>query len=361
MAFQGNVDSEHPSLAKPPERKSGRSHVEALDGLRGIAAIAVMLGHANVGNSHSFLAVDFFFCLSGFVIGMAYENRLRQGLGVRRYMVWRWLRVYPMLLLGLLFGLLLWRLNPEAAELASFAQAAFAMSAITHAGFIPFFGQSVAFPLNNVQWSILYELLANLIHALLVKILSNRLLFILIALSGAHLAIRALMVGSLNWGFDTRNIDIAVVRTLFSFFTGLALFRFRERIVSIMPRIGFWWLALALLLPASVHSIERPFAWLEPMRQLVTVMAFNPIIIALALNSGGKGMIVRWLGALSFPLYAVHLPLVYGAYTILSATYSGFMLKGVMLLACGPVVVLALLLGLYVDLPLNRLRRRIFE
>lgn len=56
-----------------------------LDGLRGIAAAAVLWWHAGYGFAfpyyprHGYLAVDFFFGLSGFVLAHAYAEATRQG------------------------------------------------------------------------------------------------------------------------------------------------------------------------------------------------------------------------------------------------------------------------------------------
>ena len=64
---------------------ASKPHYEILDGLRGVAAVMVIIFHlfeAHAGGSHltqiinhGYLAVDFFFMLSGFVIGYAYDDR----------------------------------------------------------------------------------------------------------------------------------------------------------------------------------------------------------------------------------------------------------------------------------------------
>jgi len=73
---------QHPASTSLP---TTRQHFEILDGLRGVAAIAVVIFHfmeitipdpKNNFIAHAYLAVDFFFCLSGFVIAYAYDDRL---------------------------------------------------------------------------------------------------------------------------------------------------------------------------------------------------------------------------------------------------------------------------------------------
>lgn len=79
-----------------------KQHFEILDGLRGIAALAVVTFHfmewAYPDSSknfigHGFLAVDFFFCLSGFVIGYAYDDRIAK-MGIGNFLIARFLIPY---------------------------------------------------------------------------------------------------------------------------------------------------------------------------------------------------------------------------------------------------------------------------
>src|SRR5579863_2770853 len=72
-----------------------------LDGLRGICAITVMLGHCEllfrpgVVVCHSYLAVDMFFMLSGFVISASYDRRFEEGLSTRAFLAARLKRLTP--------------------------------------------------------------------------------------------------------------------------------------------------------------------------------------------------------------------------------------------------------------------------
>jgi peptidoglycan/LPS O-acetylase OafA/YrhL len=78
-----------------------------LDGLRGVAAIAVTSLHFRfeLGKfllPHSYLAVDFFFVLSGFVLAYAYEDRLSEGMKPIQFLRLRVIRLYPLYLIGTL-------------------------------------------------------------------------------------------------------------------------------------------------------------------------------------------------------------------------------------------------------------------
>ncbi len=77
-----------------------------LDGLRGVAALCVVQTHTQdllLGDTlpTAYLAVDLFFLLSGFVLAHAYEERLRQGMTLHRFMLARLVRLYPLYLAGI--------------------------------------------------------------------------------------------------------------------------------------------------------------------------------------------------------------------------------------------------------------------
>ena len=92
-------------------------HFHSLDGLRGVAAIVVVIyhvfeGYQFVGDkqyiefmNHGYLAVDFFFMLSGFVIGYAYDDRLSGGMSIWSFFKRRLVRLHPMLVVGTILGL----------------------------------------------------------------------------------------------------------------------------------------------------------------------------------------------------------------------------------------------------------------
>lgn len=98
-----------------------RPHFQILDGLRGIAALGIVIFHfmewiyAPAANiiGHGFLAVDFFFCLSGFVIAYAYDSRIKI-IGIKEFFKSRLIRLQPMVILGSLLGLTAFLLDPFA-------------------------------------------------------------------------------------------------------------------------------------------------------------------------------------------------------------------------------------------------------
>ena len=90
-----------------------KPHYELLDGLRGIAALLVIWYHIFEGFAtspidqrfnHGYLAVDFFFILSGFVVGYAYDDRWKTTMNTKDFFKRRLIRLHPMVILGAVLG-----------------------------------------------------------------------------------------------------------------------------------------------------------------------------------------------------------------------------------------------------------------
>ena len=91
-----------------------KQHFEILDGLRGVAALVVLVfhvfevfaggDHKKLMFNHGYLAVDFFFLLSGFVIAHAYDNRWNT-MSLADFAKRRLIRLHPMIIIGMLWVL----------------------------------------------------------------------------------------------------------------------------------------------------------------------------------------------------------------------------------------------------------------
>ena len=90
-----------------------KPHYELLDGLRGVAALLVIWYHVFEGFAtspidqrfnHGYLAVDFFFILSGFVIGYAYDDRWKTSMTIKDFIKRRLIRLHPMVVMGAIIG-----------------------------------------------------------------------------------------------------------------------------------------------------------------------------------------------------------------------------------------------------------------
>ncbi|WP_232495433.1 acyltransferase family protein [Novosphingobium kaempferiae] len=297
----------------------------ALDALRGTAAFAVMFYHLRDFNSSGelqvfssgYLAVDLFFVLSGFVICHAYEARLQSDLTLRDFMILRFIRLQPVMMMGTLIGFILAVCQramglqgaPGFAEIAS----SFPVNLLMLPNiFVPW----GIFLFNPPAWSLFYELLANAWYALATRCRAGRLApqgpgkaLILLCLVGyLGVVISVLLEGSLDRGVVLQDWPIAVSRIGFSFALGIVLCRSKLLWRARLPKIPVHWLLLGCL------GLLSPFpfgAW-RMAYDLMFVTVASPLLVMLGTSatipSRLKGCVVG-LGLLSYPLYAVHAPI----------------------------------------------------
>ena len=277
-----------------------------LDGLRGVAAVFVAMRHTaffhHLGIDGGYLAVDLFFVLSGFVIAHAYERRLAAGLSAGRFLVTRYLRLWPVYALGAALGLAAAALhalsgkdNLSLAELARTAPFALAMLPGPHI-------RPSLYPVNSVAWSLALELLVNLAYALTWRWMRKPLaLGGVLAVSAGGLLAAALWFGKLDVGFTWTNAWGGIPRVVFSFAAGLAVFRLSRHM---RWRIPAWAPVLALppLLWVKIDPVVYPLA---------CIVVLFPLLVLAAVRSepGARlGRLFSGLGLASYPLYALHKP-----------------------------------------------------
>jgi peptidoglycan/LPS O-acetylase OafA/YrhL len=279
-----------------------------LDGLRGVAAVFVAMRHTaffhDLGIHGGYLAVDLFFVLSGFVIAHAYEKRLAAGLAGGRFIVLRYLRLWPVYAVGAALGLvsalchgLPGRDNMSPAEVARVAPLALAMLPGPHI-------RPMLYPVNSVAWSLALELLINLAYAFTWRWLRDlRVLCAVIAVSAAALVWAVVWFGKADVGFTWTNAWGGLPRVAFSFSAGLLIYRLWRR----------WPLALGLSAWAPLALL--PILFWKPTDTVVYPLAcviavFPPLVLLSAWTEPGRAsrQLYAWLGAASYPLYALHRP-----------------------------------------------------
>ncbi|GAB4035996.1 acyltransferase [Spirosoma jeollabukense] len=287
-----------------------------LDGLRGVAALAIVVFHfmewvfpdpSRNFIAHGYLAVDFFFCLSGFVVGYAYDDRIRQ-LGLVAFFKLRLIRLHPLVVLGTVIGLLGFLFDPFAAQPDSSSRANLLLTFICSLCLIPLpIMKERAFNLfsfNAPAWSLFWEYIANILYALVLYRISRRYLSVLIVLAAVALCLVSYRAGNLLGGWAGSNFWDGFARVAYSFLAGLFIYRanwiFRNNLGFVSVAVL---LILAFLLPST------PWNWLtEP----ILVLGYFPALIAVgagaSLSPGLKKLCVL-LGKLSYPLYMTH----YGA------------------------------------------------
>jgi len=319
MIAQGPLDAVLPI-------RDGKAHFEVLDGLRGTAAVLVVAFHIQgitvlfdaprLLLPHAYLAVDFFFALSGFVVGYAYDDRWGT-MSTRQFLVRRLIRLHPLVVLGAVLGLLSYVADPFAGNrqnapgiliVFAFVMALFALPSAPLANRL---GDS--HPLNAPAWTLLQEYIGNLAYALVLRRLGTRALAITALIAGLVSAAMALSLGSYDTGWGLANFWGAPVRLAYPFITGLLIFRLHDRLPR--WRIGFVPLSLSLGVVFAAPVLPSYGGLkLNGLYQAFCVLLLFPAIIVLGRHSGGGRMVSRLCraaGQLSYPLYITHYPFVY--------------------------------------------------
>jgi peptidoglycan/LPS O-acetylase OafA/YrhL len=281
--------------------------------MRGAAAIAVVILHdpgflLPLRMPSAYLAVDFFFMLSGFVISHAYSSRFADGLPWRQFMRDRVVRLYPLYILGVVIGLLSGAAAIGLGGGTVESLGGLLLASITGLLFLPsptMHETPVLFPLNNPGWSLFFELLVNAVYALLWPWLTTRRLVGITGLLALALGGTALWFGDLDLGSAWPHFVGGFARVSFSFFAGVLLHRLRSHLVTVSP--------LALLLPVILCGLLM--ADLQPGLRVVfdlfcALLVFPVLIHFASRMEPGRRLIPACvaLGAVSYPLYAIHFP-----------------------------------------------------
>ena len=210
-----------------------KQHYEILDGLRGIAAVAVVVFHfmeiaiADYNNNfvaHGYLAVDFFFCLSGFVITYAYDSRIA-GMGLKTFIKLRLIRLQPLVIIGSVLGLLTFLFDPFSNLYATYGFIQSALIFIMSVFVIPypvmperFFN---LFSLNAPSWSLFWEYVANFVYATILFKATKKLLAPLVLLAAFAICYVAWNSNNLAGGWGGPNFFDGLARISFSFLMGM--------------------------------------------------------------------------------------------------------------------------------------------
>ena len=299
---------------------------ETLDGLRGVGALIVLVGHTilfwiggPIGPIAAPVMVDMFFMLSGFVVAFAYEPKITRGLGVGKFMEARLVRLYPLFLLSMVLGLGV-HLAIAYGETEKWLMPLplFAMSAL----FVPLvdFDYTNIYPLNMPAWTLLYELLVNLIYIIVWRWLNLRLLIIFIIAGALGLIAAGAAFGTLNIGADVPSTIGAFARAWFGFFVGVLIYRlFAKNRKVALPRS---WLAL-LLIAAVIGIAVIPLAEMGAVLRITSELALICLIGPLVIYFGQRmepprafAKILVWLGSISYALYLLHWPIYTAALRI---------------------------------------------
>jgi peptidoglycan/LPS O-acetylase OafA/YrhL len=310
-----------------------KSHYEILDGLRGVAALLVVAFHVfetYSGNrfnqiiNHGYLAVDFFFLLSGFVVAYAYDDRwekMTQWDFYKRRLV----RLQPMVIMGSLIGAAFFYFQSGAAFPLIGATPVWKMLLVMLAGctLIPLLpsmdirGWQEMHPLDGPAWSLFFEYIANILYALIIRKFSKKLLAVFVFLAACMLVHYTLtgpqgdVIG--GWSVDKTQLHIGFSRLLYPFFAGVLLSRMGKLIhIKGAFYICSLLIAIILFIPRIGGSTHL---WMNGLYESFCIIILFPLIVSIGAGGQITGKysikLCRFLGKLSYPLYIIHYPLIY--------------------------------------------------
>lgn len=316
-----------------------KPHYHLLDGLRGVAALMVIWyhvfeGYAFAGGTtidtfnHGYLAVDFFFILSGFVIGYAYDDRWGKNFTMKDFIKRRLIRLHQMVIMGAVVGAITFYIQGSVQWDGTHIGISMVMlSLLCTIFFIPAMpgvgyevrGNGEMFPLNGPCWSLFFEYIGNILYALFIRRLSNKALTIVVVLLGVALASFAIFNVSgygnigVGWTLDGVNFIGGLLRMLFPFSMGMLLSR---NFKPMKLRGAFWICTLVMIALFAVPYLEGTESiCTNGIYEAFCIIIAFPILLwigASGTTTDKKStQICKFLGDISYPIYVIHYPFMY--------------------------------------------------
>ncbi len=323
---------------------ASKPRYEILDGLRGVAALLVVAFHLFETYSkgpeyqiinHGYLAVDFFFVLSGFVIGYAYDDRWGK-MSMWNFFKRRLVRLHPLVIYGTVIGALLFyfgdcpafSLIKDTPWYAVLLVMLFVFTMLPLPSSMDIRGWGETNPLNGPAWSLQWEYIANIMYAFFIRRFPKKVLAVCVVAFGALTVMLCMNVdvfGVLKvreyaaytviggWSTTPDQLLIGITRLLYPFFCGLLLSRVGR---FIKVRGAFWWCSLLIVVMLAMPSFGvGETRWLNGVYEALCIIVLFPLVVMMGAGSGVGGSrssaVNNFLGNISYPLYITHFPLVY--------------------------------------------------
>lgn len=314
-------------------RLVNKPHYPILDGLRGVASVMVVAMHICEAHStshldmvvnHGYLAVDFFFLLSGFVIGYAYDDRWSK-MSFKDFAKRRLVRLQPMVIIGMIAGAVCFYFQdsviwPEIHNIPVWQVILTMIIGFTLLPLPPSMdirGWAEMHPLDGPGWSLFFEYIVNILYGIFIRKFSKTALWVLVFLSGCALV--QLAVASPNgdiiggWSLEPEQLRIGVTRVMYPFFAGLLLYR-AGKLIHI--KHAFLWCTLLIVTILSIPRIGgSENLWMNGLYESSSIIFIFPLIVFMGASGELKGKyasrICKFLGDISYPIYITHYPLIY--------------------------------------------------
>ena len=322
-----------------------KQRYEILDGLRGVAAIIVIIFHFfelySFGNpakqivNHGYLAVDFFYVLSGFVIGYAYDDRWDR-MSYWDFYKRRLIRLHPMVIAGSVLGLCYYYFGEGATcpNIENVKPHYFFINIIMNIFMIPTpneldirgWGETNSF--NGPNWTLSYEYLINILYSLVLRRLHTIIIGILCLLSSLLVLNLTLNFDVFNvmqeresakytviggWSLTSCELCVGFTRLFYPFFAGYLVYR-----LNIKIKIPYSFIICSLLLIfflcfIRVGGDDHPI--FNGIYEAFVIIVIFPLIIMIGAGDNTKNELIikicKFIGELSYPIYITHYPIIY--------------------------------------------------
>lgn len=323
-----------------------KPHYNILDGLRGVAALTVVwfhifeafaTSHIDQRINHGYLAVDFFFILSGFVMGYAYDDRWKS-MSVKDFIKRRLIRLHPMVVIGALIGVaMFYTQGCSVWDVSKISLGMLILATILNAFMIPVTtgseirGVGEMYPLNGPTWSLFFEYIGNILYVFIIRKLSTKVLSGLVGAAGIGLAIFAIWgpYGDICVGYSMTGDNMlgGLLRLLFAFSAGLLMSRvfkpmrgegngLSAKIKRGVVSYAFWLGAAAIVILSAIPRIGgAEKLWMNGLYDTFCFAVAFPLLVYIGASGETKSRFTtrlnKFLGDISYPLYMVHYPFIY--------------------------------------------------
>lgn len=340
--------------AQPDTPAADKQHIPLLDGMRGYAALAVVLTHMMAFFHHALpveagiLAVDLFFIMSGVVIEKSYGQSMRMGtMTFKDFVRKRLIRLYPLYIFAALLGLVTYgRHLPDGGSIKSVTATAVSILTMTPQ-FI--FGIEDSFGFNNPSWSLSIELYGGIIFAAISFRLRSKTIFLISVAGFLWLTYGAAQNGTLNLGPAPTNFHYGIARFTCSYPLGILIWRHREQLTLPIAPASIL-LALSMCFPSLPANDALRLIWIALVMPLGVISSFSIPTSARAVAA------CNFLGRLSYPIYIVHVPVLTISVGLMSRLWGQdvWHSPAAGIAALGAILVATLITTYWLEAPLRR-------
>lgn len=353
-----------------------KPHYGILDGLRGVAALTVVCfhifeafatSHIDQRINHGYLAVDFFFILSGFVMGYAYDDRWKT-MSVKEFLKRRFIRLHPMVVLGAVIGaVMFYTQGCSVWDVSRISVMMLLIATLLSAALIPATpgtevrGVGEMYPLNGPSWSLFFEYIGNILYAFFIHKLPTKALTWLVLAAAVGLGVFAIWgpYGDICVGFSMTGDNMlgGSLRLLFAFSAGLLLSRVFK---PVKVKGAFWIGGVAIVILSAIPRVGgSEHLWMNGLYDTLCAVVIFPMLVYIGASGKISGRftngLCKFLGDISYPLYMVHYPFIYLYYAWVKNNNLTFVdsLPGAIAMFAGSVVLAYLSLKFY-DEPVRK-------